>query len=111
MPDIDILLLLIAIFGTYRLAQFITYDDAPFNLMDDFRCYLGRKVAESKMGSHGIWWSLAEWINCPFCNGLWIALLFTLILFPINLISFFIWLAIAGGQAWLESQVRARSDA
>ncbi len=106
MPTPDILTVFIAIFATYRVAQFITYDNAPFNLMDKLRCYLGIKAAEAK--KHGVWWSLAELVNCPFCNGLWISLLFTLILFGVQPVSILIWLAIAGGQAWLESQVQDR---
>ncbi len=104
----DILTVLIAILATYRVAQFITYDNAPFNLMDKFRCYLGVKAAGAK--KYGIWWSLAELVNCPFCNGLWISLLFTLILFGFQPISILTWFAIAGGQAWLESQVQTRSN-
>lgn len=102
----DILLLLISILATYRVVQFVTYDNAPFNLMDNFRCYLGKKAAGAK--KHGAWWSLAELINCPFCTGLWVSLLITLLVFGIHWYSILIWLAIAGGQAWLESQVQTR---
>ncbi len=107
MPMPDILTVFIAIFATYRVAQFITYDNAPFNLMDKFRCYLGKKATSAE--KYGFWWSMAELVNCPFCNGLWISLLFTLILFSVQPVFILIWLSIAGGQAWLESMVQSRS--
>lgn len=99
-------LILVAILATYRVSQFIVYDDAPFGLMDKARLYLGRKAAGAK--KYGAWWSLAELINCPFCVGFWVSLLITLFIFDVSWYSILFWLAIAGGQAWLESQVQSR---
>jgi len=98
--------ILIAILATYRVAQFIAYDDAPFGLMKLLRLYLGKKAAEAKQ--HGVWWSLAELINCPFCIGFWFSLLITPFIFGVHWYSILFWLAIAGGQAWLESMIRDR---
>ena len=98
---------LIAILATYRIAQFVVYDNAPFGLMDRARLYLGKKAAGAK--KHGVWWSLAELIHCPFCVGFWVSLLITPFIFGIHWYSILFWLAIAGGQAWLESTVQSRS--
>ena len=103
----DALLILVAILATYRVAQFIVYDDAPFGLMNKARSYLGRKASGAK--KYGAWWSLAELINCPFCVGLWVSLLVILFIFGVHWYSVLYWLAIAGGQAWLESMVQSRS--
>ena len=97
----NILFIAMSILATYRLAQFIAYDDAPFGLMYKARNYFGRKAANSK--NYGFWWSIAEMINCPFCLGLWIALLIALIVNGFQPYSILLWLAIAGGQAWIEN--------
>lgn len=102
----NILATLIAILATYRIAQFVVYDDAPFGLMKSARLYLGKRAAGAKQ--YGAWWSLAELINCPFCVGFWFSLLITPLIFGIHWYSILFWLAIAGGQAWLESQVQDR---
>jgi hypothetical protein len=102
----DILATLIAILAVYRISQFIAYDDAPFGLMLKVRLYLGKKASGIK--KYGFWWSLAELINCPFCVGLWVSLLITPFIFGFHWYSLLFWLAIAGGQAWLESQVQSK---
>lgn len=102
----DIFATFIAILATYRIAQFIAYDNAPFKLMERARSYLGIKAASSD--KCGFWYSAAEWINCPFCVGLSVSLLITPFIFGISWYSILFWLAIAGGQAWLESQVQSR---
>ena len=103
----ELLLAILGVFFTFRVAQFIAYDDAPFALMKKARQYCGKKAAGSK--EHGFWWSLAELINCPYCNGIWIALVITLtIQYSYQWNFFLIWGAIAGGQAWLESMTGTR---
>ena len=102
----SIFAIFVAILATYRVAQFIAYDDAPFGLMKRARLYLGKKAASSP--EHGLWRSLAELINYPFGIGLWVSLLITPFIFGVCWYSILFWLAIAGGQAWLESQVQSR---
>lgn len=92
----------ILVLACYRLAQFVAFDDAPFGLMLKLRQYFGKRA--SKNGQYSLFWSLAELVNCPFCVGIWIAFPLTFMLFPSNLLYFLLyWLAIAGGQAFLES--------
>ncbi|GAG30736.1 unnamed protein product [marine sediment metagenome] len=100
----NLLFLILSILATYRIAQLIAYDDAPFALMERFRTYLGKKAAGGS--KYGIWWSLAELIHCPYCIGLWIALLFAL--FSNNFLLY--WLAIAGGQSFLENITHTRGE-
>lgn len=102
----NLLFLVLSIFACYRLAQFIAFSDAPFGLMKRIRLFFGKKAGASK--EHGFWWSMAELVNCPYCTGLWIALLLAIILFPDHI--FLYWLAIAGGQSWLENISQSRAE-
>ena len=102
----DLLLLILGILATYRIAQFVAYDDAPFGLMSRFRTYLGKKAAGG--AKYGIWWSLAELIHCPYCVGLWTALIIVLVFMPDHF--FLYWLTIAGGQAFLEDFNKTRGE-
>lgn len=117
---LDFYRLLIAVLATYRLAQLVSVDDGP---LDCFARMRG-KIKSIKGYWEGIyrtslpvtwryffasnfyhfWHSAAKLIECPFCTGVWFAPL------PIWLYSigsvytelFLLWLAIAGGQAFLQ---------
>ena len=102
----SLLFLILSILATYRIAEFIVYDDAPFGLMDRVRLYLGRKAGASS--KYGVWWSLAELIHCPYCMGLWISLVVAIIFFPDYFLLY--WLAIAGGQSLTENISQSRGE-
>jgi len=84
------------------VAQFIAFDDAPFGLMKRVRLGIGKRVTKE----YGLYWSLAELLNCPYCVGMWVSLLIVIIFRPDYFILY--WLAIAGGQAWLETMSQSR---
>lgn len=102
----NLLYLVLSVFATYRIAQFVVYDDAPFALMKRAKAWLGKKAAGAR--KYRIWWSLAELVNCPYCVGLWIALIIAVVLFPNHI--FLYWLAIAGGQSFLENLTHTRGE-
>lgn len=102
----DLLFLILSILAVYRIAEFVAYDDAPFGLMKRLREYLGKKAAGGR--KYGIWWSLAELIHCPYCIGLWAALIIAIIFFADHFLLY--WLAIAGSQSFLESISRSRGE-
>lgn len=88
----------IAILACYRLAQLIALDDGPYFIFDRIRRELGKRAAEED----ALWVNLAELVNCPFCLGIWFALPLA-IWVGCGLIEVVIyWLAIAGGQAFLQ---------
>lgn len=94
-----IIILILAILATYRLAQLIAFDDGPFDLIARFREFLGRNAYR------GLWVkTLADMINCPFCLGIWISLFITLSIRQYSsFLEFFLqWIGIAGGQAFLQ---------
>lgn len=101
----DILLILIvSIPATYRVARLVAIDDGPFGIFDRLRSSLGRRAANAP--KHGVWWTLAEWANCPYCVGLWVALIPGFLTYGLNWRSIAVWLAIAGGQAWMENIIQ-----
>ena len=98
----NLLLLLLSILACYRVSQFIAFDDAPFGLMKRARLLFGKRANKPD----GFWYTMAELINCPYCVGLWLALIPAL--FFSNFLLY--WLAIAGGQAFLESISQSRGE-
>ena len=85
---------LLSVFAVYRVARMIAREDGPGNVFQDLRGALLRAPAWVQTG-----------MSCPLCLGFWIALIPALILVPIGLTTWHwsvgIWLAIAGGQAFL----------
>lgn len=89
--------------AVYRVAQLLVYDDGPFNLIFKFRVKVGvydlDQGGEPKTG-------LGKLFACPYCMGLWLAIPAALVASG-SINSFIIlWLAIAGGQTFLEALSR-----
>lgn len=91
--------LVLAVFAVYRLAQLLSVDDGPFALFERLR----RAFPGGAWG--GLRWSIAEWLRCPFCQGLWWAAgVALLLMFPSTVGDFvLLWLGLAGAQALLAS--------
>lgn len=89
----------LTIFACYRLTGLIVYDKGPFGLFKRLRAYLGMHhvpLVRQNLGSL---------VNCPYCVGVWMAILgLAVVLFP-SLVAdgILLWLAIAGGQDFLQS--------
>ena len=92
--------IVLAIFISYRVAELIAIDDGPFKIFSRFRRFMGMKSTESSL-----FHEIAILINCPFCIGVWLSALFSiLIFFPSNVGDIVLIIgAIAGGQTFLES--------
>lgn len=89
----DAFRLLLAILACYRLAMLITKDE----ITRPIRTYFGL---------HRWAWVrsfLGELTHCPYCVGVWIAAGLALLLWPLNWLTLLYWLAIAGGQATLQT--------
>lgn len=89
--------------ASYRITQLLVYDDGPFDLIFKFRDWIG--VYElNQAGERQSF--LGKLFSCPYCLGLWVSLFAALVgtLYGHNL--FIWWLAIAGGQAFLENRSR-----
>ena len=91
--------LLIAILACYRLAQLASLDDGPG--------FVFRRLREWSLKQQGRAGgaSLVEFLECPYCQGVWFAGALALwIVTPRNIID---WLALtcalAGGQAFLQA--------
>lgn len=92
----NLYLLLLAIFATYRLAELVSID----TIFEPLRLSLGKRVDPTR---HNKDWYAAELVNCPYCLGVWFALLFALVIAHGWQYVLLVWFAIAGGQAFLES--------
>lgn len=92
--------LLILILADYRLARVISSDDISRQVRQAF----GKRAA--KLGEFSLAWYVAEWLNCPYCQGVWGAGLLALLAHPHDWREWLTWtLAIAGGQVILERRL------
>jgi len=91
---------ILGILASYRITNLFVFDDGPFDVFKGIRAIVG-KIAARNMKLKG----LAILFNCPFCLGMWVsALMSLLVLFPsaigdVGMLVF----AIAGGQDFLTS--------
>lgn len=98
MPDwFNLLLLTLA---CYRLSQLIAIDEGPleifFKLRDRLGAYDLRPDGQAKT-------NIGRGISCPYCVGMWFALLLAVVKVGLS-VDVILWLlAIAGGQAFLWS--------
>lgn len=116
----DFYKLLVATLATYRLAQLVSVDDGPLDVFAKMRGKVkGIKGYWEAMyrislpvtwrhffasNLYQFWHSMSKLVECPFCTGVWLAIV-PLLLFSIGSVYadlFLLWLAIAGGQSFLE---------
>lgn len=101
MPDWFLFILLTL--AVYRVSQLLVYDDGPFDLVFKFRDWAGvydrNETGEAQ--SH-----FGKFFSCIYCVGFWLAFFATFVI-SVSTSSFVLWwLAIAGGQAFLEGRAR-----
>jgi hypothetical protein len=91
---------IMCILTCYRITELIVLDDGPFDVFKKLRESVG-KLAAIYSSARG----LGKLINCPFCVGVWISVgVIFLLMFPtVYGDVFLIFMAIAGGQTFLES--------
>lgn len=84
--------LTLAILACYRLAMLITQDAIA-------------KPVRNYFGLHPKGWIrawLGELVHCPYCFGVWAAAGLALVIYGFNWVTLLYWLAIAGGQAFMQ---------
>lgn len=96
--------LVIAILVNYRIAFLLTMEDGPLDILFIIREKLGAYRRSETNGSPNPT-SIGRWASCPYCMGLWTAVIVAFLLFGIDLKALWLGLAIAGGQTFLQSQM------
>ncbi len=104
--DNDILRFALAILATFRIARLLPDDDGPLYIFQRMRLFAEKKVEkEHEKGiALGAWSSIYDGITCPYCLGLYVAILgVVLLIYPtfygdVLLLVF----ALAGGQSLLQ---------
>lgn len=100
MMDHNWLSLLIAGLAVYRLAKLITTEDGPLFVFSSWQQWIGQKA----QGKNIVFRSVAFLFECPYCIGIWLAILvyYTFsTLYPLWFI-----LAIAGLQSLMQNSER-----
>ncbi len=95
--------LLIVILATYRLSRLLPKDDGPLFVFTRIRLYIGTK-ALSENDVMGFWASIDKWAECPYCQGLYAAILVAILSKKEWKFGdwFLLIFAIAGGQSLLQ---------
>ncbi len=90
---------LIYAFAVYRLSQLISKD----LIFASVRAATGKRAAAGGK----VWNAIADWINCPFCIGVWFSLpaavLYANTILRSSNQMIFLWLGMAGMQYLLSS--------
>lgn len=96
---LDLLRFVLASFACYRLAELVTVDDGPGDVLLQIRARLGAYDLDDD-GRPAT--SLGRAIICPYCVGIWLAFFIAFAVGPLDWQLLLWWLAIAGGQAFLQ---------
>lgn len=99
--------IILCILSSYRITELISLDDGPFGIFRKFRKFLGKRGSKGELN-----YQLAILITCPFCLGIWISSVMSLLIFFPTVIGdiFLIVMSISGGQTVLESLNRRHDD-
>ena len=97
--------ILLAVLACYRLTTLVVYDAGPFRVFKRLRAWLGTHDNGFIRENGG------ELVNCPYCVGIWMAVVAALLLewpaaYPALLV-----LGIAGGQSLMQDIMGARNGA
>lgn len=87
------------VFICYRLAQLFALDEGPFGIFHKIRVRVG---AYNRDDTGEAITRLGRGMSCPYCLGIWIALPLSLYATGITWQIPIWWIAIAGGQAFLQ---------
>lgn len=97
--------------AVFRVAELLVFDDGPAAIFLRVRAWtgmydrdeFGKPYANATRGQRG----MGGLLECPFCVGMWVALVGALWLAFVSNLSvseaFVMWLALAGAQAFFES--------
>lgn len=95
----DWLAFILACFACFRLAELIAVDDGP----GDVLLWIRAKLGGYDLGEDGRpATSIGRAIICPYCVGIWLAFGLAFVVAPLDWRLLLWWLAIAGGQAFLQ---------
>ncbi len=90
-----LILLPAAIFASYGLSYTIAKQDGPWDVLHTLRDFLGA-YDYGENGQVKKWYG--KFISCPYCIGVWIALILALVLFSADPLWPLYWWTIVGGQ-------------
>lgn len=89
--------LIIAILSVYRVATDLAWETGPFRIFETYRSAIVLNFGHDSL--------IAEGATCPICLSFWLALIAAGVVVVLGVASWGellpLWLAIAGGAAWL----------
>jgi len=99
--------LVLAILATFRIARLLPLDDGPLYIFERVRLYTVRKSNNEKNIKHvklGIWSSVYDGVTCPYCMGVYSAILCLVLMKRKRKFSdiFLLIFALAGAQSLLQ---------
>lgn len=96
-------------FAVYRLSRYLPFDVGPYLVFEKIRDWSASKRTNK---NDDFWAGLDDFINCPYCEGPYIALLISaLILRPTKIGNVFLmWAGLTGIQDFLETIARRNTE-
>lgn len=90
----------------FRLARLLVVDAGPVNIFLKFRTWLGVYSFNQNGQQSGGW--ISALFSCSHCLGFWVALFLATIFYkgPKRILT--MWLALAGGQSFLQSIAKGK---
>ncbi len=99
--------LVLAILATFRIARLLPLDDGPLYIFERVRLYVAGKSNNETNIKHiklGFWSSVYDGVTCPYCQGLYVAILCSVLLVFQSVYGdmFLVIFALAGAQSLLQ---------
>ncbi len=103
--EIDYLRLILAALATFRIARLLPLDDGPLYIFERVRLFTNKKVI-TEQDELGFWHNLNDAVLCPYCQGLYVAIICAIVLFIPTIYgdAFLIIFALAGAQSLLQKR-------
>lgn len=96
--------IILGVFFTYRVSQFLSLDEGPFLVFDRIRHYTDIKRAdEQDKEKIGFWTTFDGIIRCQYCTSVYVGFIATALVFSSNKLLFIVlvWGGIIGLHAFL----------
>ncbi len=101
--EINYFRFILAILATFRIARLLPLDDGPLYIFERVRLFTAKRV-RTEQSELGFWHNLDDAVLCPYCQGLYTAILcIVLLIYPTVYGDIFLLVfALSGAQTMLQ---------
>src|SRR3972149_6835618 len=108
-------LIVLYAFAVYRLTELFVLGLGPFGILERLRKIIGRKAADDnavRAGNRTVSTELAELVSCPFCVGVWVSSVLTVLYLVLPVVGDIVALVfgLSGVQSALQQSISRRES-